>query len=205
MVYLHCAERGAASTRETHDVDAMLNVREHPHILADFTGRLREIGFEAEGETFMGHQHRWSDGEGSVDVLIPDGVGERAAKRRGAGGGTTVQSPGGLQALQRSEPVDVLLQGREARLWRPNLLGALVGKAAALSITVDPNPQRHLADFVTLLGLVRARDDFSSLTPRDCHHLGRAVRAIGGTVDRFGVDDADLGLARLVAEIQRLV
>jgi len=202
MVYLHCAERGAAATRDTHDVDAMLNVRAHPHILMEFTGRLREIGFAAGGETFMGHQHRWTDGEGSVDVLIPNGVGQRAAKRRGVGGGTTVQSPGGIQALERSEPVDVLVQGREARLWRPNLLGALVGKAAALSITVDPNPQRHLADFVTLLGLVRARDDLSSLTKRDAHHLGRAVRAIGGSIDRFGVADADLGLARLVAEME---
>ena len=101
MVYLHCAERGAAATRDTHDVDAMLNVRAHPHILMEFTGRLREIGFAAGGETFMGHQHRWTDGERSVDVLIPNGVGQRAAKRRGVDGGTTVQSPGDIQAFRR--------------------------------------------------------------------------------------------------------
>lgn len=199
MVYLHCAERGMASPRETHDVDAMLDVRAHPHILTDFTGRLKEIGFDAAGESFMGHQHRWSDGYGSVDVLIPNGVGERAAKRTGIGGGTTLQSPGGLQALARSEPVDVLVGGREARLWRPSLLGALVGKAAALSITVDPNSRRHLVDFVTLLGLVRAREDFASLNPRDRHHLERAVRAIGTSIDRFGVADAELGLAKIMA------
>lgn len=63
--------------------------------------------------------------------------------------------------------------------------------------------RRYFVDFVTLLGLVRARGDLSLLTPRDCHHLGRAVRAVGKSIDRFGVADADLGLARLVAEMER--
>ena len=139
MVLLRCAERGMISPRGTYDVDAMLDVCTHPRILLDFTGRLSEIGFDAAGESFMGHQHRWSDGPGSVDVQIPNGVGDRAAKRKGIGGGTTLQSPGGLPASARSGPVAVLVGSREARLWRPSRMVLLMGKAAALRFTVNPS------------------------------------------------------------------
>ena len=45
MVYLHCAERDTAPTRETNDVDAMLNAQDYPDILMRFTTALKNVGF----------------------------------------------------------------------------------------------------------------------------------------------------------------
>ena len=44
--------------------------------------------------------------------------------------------------------------GRIGRIIRPSLLGALVGKAAALEIPVDPNADRRCSDFITLASLI---------------------------------------------------
>jgi hypothetical protein len=76
----------------------------------------------------------------------------------------TVQVPGGTQALDRAEVVDVSVSGlgrtRRAagRVRRPNLLGALVAKAAATTIPVRNNPDRDWQDAALLLA--RVRDPF---------------------------------------------
>jgi hypothetical protein len=49
----------------------------------------------------------------------------------GVGGALTILAPGTTQALERSEPVMVLVEGRTSTVLRPNLVGALGGKAAA--------------------------------------------------------------------------
>ncbi|NYG59414.1 hypothetical protein BJ980_002337 [Nocardioides daedukensis] len=93
LVHLHCAERGAYPTRPTTDADAVVNIRADPLMLTRFTAALVDLGFTADtsGE---GHQHRWRRGLAQVDVLIPEGIGERAASRHGIGGAPTVSSPG---------------------------------------------------------------------------------------------------------------
>lgn len=85
LVHLHCAERGAFPSRPTNDVDTVVNIRASPTILATFTGALKNLGFTAEisGD---GIQHRWRRDLAQIDVLIPEGVGERAAASTGAGG-----------------------------------------------------------------------------------------------------------------------
>jgi hypothetical protein len=60
-------------------------------------------------------------------------------------------------ALQRTETVTVTVAGREGSV-RPNLVGALMGKAAALSIAGDPGRGRHRRDFLIVAGLLTARD-----------------------------------------------
>lgn len=55
-------------------------------MLVQFTGVLADLGFtpDTSGE---GLQHRWrrpSDGA-QIDVLLPDGAGQRVAGRRGGG------------------------------------------------------------------------------------------------------------------------
>ncbi len=202
MVYLHCAEREKTSPRETTDVDAMLNAREFPNILMDVTTALKDGGFaSAAGASMEGHHHRWVHDGAQVDLLIPRGIGPRLAARKGADGGTTIQSPGGIQALERAEPVDVLVGGREARISRPNLLGAIVSKAAAYGITQDPNRERHLHDLAILCGLIAARDDFSMITKRDRKYLVPAVGHLKPRLDAYGIPDAELGLERLIDEI----
>lgn len=106
-----------------------------------------------------GIQHRWRRDLAQIDVLIPEGVGERAAARAGAVGAPTISAPGATQALDRSERVRIVAEGRSGTVLRPSLVGALVSKAAARTeIASDPSRARHCIDFVVLAALVSARD-----------------------------------------------
>jgi hypothetical protein len=198
MVHLHCSERGVAPTRPTDDVDAVVDVRAEPAALLSFTTVLSELGFVSAGETWVGHQHRWTRGDAQIDVLIPRHLGERAASRRGATGGTTIETPGAQQALDRTQSVDVVLDGRVGKVRRPNLLGALVAKAAAHTVMLDQARTRHLIDFAVLTTLIRPSDAVHEAGRRDREYLGSVLGAL--QADRrawAGVDGAEAGIARL--------
>ncbi len=59
--------------------------------------------------------------------------------------------PGGTQALNRSELVDITIATRAGLVPRPNLLGAIVLKARA--VDVDDVPANQLEDLTFLLSL----------------------------------------------------
>lgn len=204
MVHLHCAERGAFPTRPTEDADAVLDVRARPDILDAFTTALDELKFHPLGETLEGHQHRWVKDLAQIDVLIPNGIGEKAAKRTGAWGGTTLQTPGVQQALNRSREVEVVVADRTGLVPCPNMLGALVAKAAAGTVSQDSNRTRHLTDFAVLTTLIRPSDGIDTATKRDRHRLTQMIDAL--VADRrtlLAVEGAQGGLdtLRLALEI----
>lgn len=159
MVHLHCAERGVDPYRSTPDIDTVLDVRGVPKILMRVTTSLAEAGFEAQGVTLGEKQHRWAekDGPGLIDVLIPENLG-RAANYRGAGGFPGLPTPGAQFALNRSEAVTVTVGTSTGRIRRPNLLGAVIAKAAAYSVTVEANRDKHLDDMALLASMLAARD-----------------------------------------------
>ena len=70
--------------------------------------------------------------------------------RLGVTGSPTLSTEGGTQALQRTETVAVEVAGRKGRVRRPNLVGALVVKAAAHGNPGDAARGRHRRDFVVL-------------------------------------------------------
>lgn len=113
---------------------------------------------------------------------------------------STLPTAGGTQALQRSETVAVTVARREGFVRRPNLVGALVGKAAALSNAGDPGMGRHRRDFVILAGLLTARDFRSEeLTRKDRQRLRAMVAAV--QADRtllLELPDAENALGRLI-------
>lgn len=158
MVHLHCAEREQFPVRPTNDVDAVIDVRADPKVLHAFTKTLVDLGFTASDESLDGHQHRWRRGDASIDVLLPEGIGERASRRTGVTGRPSLPTEGGTQALRRSETVAVVVKGRDGFVCRPNLVGALVVKAAAHGNPGDPARRRHRQDFVVLAGLLTAED-----------------------------------------------
>lgn len=85
MVHLHCAERGGSPIRPTDDADTVVDVRTQPDILRTFTAALTRLGFRAD-TAGNGMQHRWKRDQAQIDVLIPEGVGERAGSRGGIQG-----------------------------------------------------------------------------------------------------------------------
>ena len=163
-----------------NDADTVIDVRADPEMLATFTGVLSDLGFTSADISAEGLQHRWVRGDASLDVLLPDGIGERASLRPGVTGSPTLPTAGGTQALQRRETVAVTVADREGSVRRPNLVGALVGKAAALRNAGDPGLGRHRRDFVILAGLLTARDFRNEeLTKKDRQRLRAMVTAVG--------------------------
>jgi hypothetical protein len=181
LVHLYCAERGQFPERPTNDADTVIDIRADPEMLHTFTRTLTDLGFESAGISAEGRQHRWVRGNASVDVLIPEGVGERANKRQGVTGSPTLPTEGGTQALQRSEIVAVTVGGRKGFVRRPNLVGALVVKAAAHGNPGDPGVARHRRDFVVLAGMITAADFANEdLNKKDRQRLRSIVAVIKG-------------------------
>jgi len=157
MVQLWCWERGSAPNRPTDDGDAVLDIRARPRIMKEFTKALVESGFEPDGESWEGHQHRWTDGVGQIDILLPAGIGARA-DRKGVRGGTTLETPGGQNVLDRAKPLEVLLGDEVATVLRPTLQGALLAKSYAYVLVNDLLRRRHLEDLATLSTLIQISD-----------------------------------------------
>lgn len=203
LVHLHCAERRAAPSRPTNDCDTVVNVRAAPNMLETFTAALRDIGFKPQ-TSGDGIQHRWTHAEAQIDVLIPEGIGPRVAGRVGAGGAPTISAPGGTQALSRTEPVLVRVGGRDGVILRPNILGALVAKAAARTeVSEGASRSRHCEDFVILAGLVAARDfRGADLSPKDRIRLTRMVRCCWADESAMSVESASASLDRLIRAAQ---
>lgn len=198
MVHLHCAERGVAPRRPTDDVDTVLDVRAEPHVLHGVTAALYGLGFRPAGVTWTGHQHRWELDDAVIDILIPRHLGVRASGRTGVTGATTIETPGAQQALDRTEEVEVQVAGRTGVVRRPNLLGALVAKAAANTVVLDPRRGRHLTDFAVLATLLQPEDDIASAGKRDRRYLDGMLAAIADNPRPWaGVEGATEALERL--------
>lgn len=195
MVFLYCCEREVAVNRPTDDGDVVLDVRDRPGILLAFTAALKDVGFESAGASPEGHQHRWVRDEAQIDVLIPTQLGERAAKREGVTGGTTLATPGAQQALDRSAPVLVETDRASGTVWRPSMIGALVAKAAAFSVQ-DAERNRHLVDFAVLASMVSRSDSIADqVTRRDRQYLRPMLSALGENRSLWVmVEDAERGI-----------
>lgn len=154
MVHLHCWQRGVEPPRVTTDADLIMDLRSDRQSLRRISDYLAGLGYEEDGRSLANIGHRWIRDRAVIDLLIPEGLSEKAAKATTVTGARTVQVPGGTQALDRAQVVAVQLADRRGFVIRPSLVGALVGKAAALEIPVDPGRDRHVSDFATLASLI---------------------------------------------------
>ena len=150
MVLLHALQAGRTPHRVSQDLDAIIDARVRPPALAPFLVTLQALGFTSVGTSPDDVAHRYGRGEVHIDVLAPEGIGRRAPMRT-VGTAVTVEIAGGTQALARGERLPVLHDGRRAFVPRPNLLGAIVIKAAA--VNNDRQPQRHLTDLAFLVSM----------------------------------------------------
>ncbi len=166
MMQVLGAEHGVAEmVRPTDDVDVVVDVRMRPRGTEWFAVWLRERGFVFEGANADGVGHRFvrevAGGRGRTifDVLAPEGLGDSTSTYT-VPPARTVQTPGAVQAFRRSELVTVSVSGvtgradRSGLVRRPDLLGALVAKAAATAIAVRENPDRDWQDAALLLATI---------------------------------------------------
>jgi len=150
VVALHGMERDRMPPRRSQDADVLANVR----AIQDATRRLSQAlvqrGFEMDPPNLDELSHRFRSDRVTIDLLAPDGLGQRADLRT-IPPAHTLEVPGGTQALNRSELVDITIATRAGLVPRPNLLGAIVLKARA--VDVDDVPANQLEDLTFLLSL----------------------------------------------------
>jgi hypothetical protein len=156
MMLLHALEHGRKPFQVSQDGDAIADIRARPEGLTKLVAILEEEDFELDGVSGDGRAHRYQhktfDPPVMVDVLAPDNVGPRANLTT-TPPGRTVEVPGGTQALQRMEAVEVVLtSGSRGMMPRPDLLGAIVIKAGATTLPV--RRERHCNDLALLCSLV---------------------------------------------------
>ena len=151
MVFLHAIENDANPPRISTDLDVLVNARITGRPIAAFAAGLENLGFEQDGISPDGIAHRYRRNRVTIDVLAPEGLGERTDLTT-TPPGRTLQVPGGTQALDRTELLPVATSNRAGHVPRPSLLGAVVGKAMAVAVDDVPDAQR--LDFVFLLSLI---------------------------------------------------
>ena len=151
MVFLHAIENDATPPRISTDLDVLVNARITGRPIAAFAAGLENLGFEQDGISPEGIAHRYRRNRVTIDVLAPEGLGERTDLTT-TPPGRTLQVPGGTQALDRTELLPVATSNRAGHVPRPSLLGAVVGKAMAVAVDDVPDAQR--LDFVFLLSLI---------------------------------------------------
>lgn len=156
MVLLHGLEHGRTPPAASADLDVLADVQSDQKSLHRLVAGLEQLGFAPAGMSPQGNLlHRYHRGEGPgrlvVDLLAPDKLGPRTDLTT-TPPGRTLEVPGGRQAARRTEAVRVQLGQRAGHIRRPSLLGAIIAKAAALSIKTAP-PDRHYRDLAFLLSL----------------------------------------------------
>lgn len=160
MVFLHEVERGSLDTRPTDDVDVIIDLRVEPAGLARVHQTLTDAGFDQAFPSTDGIAHRYTRGGATIDVLAPDGLGSRA--RLALGSGRTIEAPGGSQALVRGGLVQVeLADGSAVLVRRPTLVGALLGKVAAVTQIVSQSSAeraKHVRDVDSLARFIGPLD-----------------------------------------------
>lgn len=81
MVLLHGLQRDRVPPRVSEDLDLVVDVRARPSALATLVAALIDLRFADSGVSADGVAHRFVRGGVGVDVLAPDGVGERVDLR----------------------------------------------------------------------------------------------------------------------------
>lgn len=148
------------------------DVRAVPAALTQVVAGLEHLGFALQGISADGLAHRYARTAEPrpvvIDVLAPEGLGERADLTT-TSPGRTIEVPGGTQALGRTEGITVVHGSRRGTIPRPTLLAAIVGKAAATAL---PGPDRHYRDLALLCALVADPFDLvDQMTRKDRQRL----------------------------------
>lgn len=129
MVLLHAIEHGRVPPQVSQDGDVIADVRADPGALTHVVAGLEDLGFALQSISADGLAHRYTRTAEPrpvvIDVLAPEGLGERADLTT-TPPGRTIEVPGGTQALSRTELITINHEGRSGTIPRPTLLAAIV-------------------------------------------------------------------------------
>ena len=153
MVMLHGLIAGRTATRASQDVDLLADLVTDPNGLARCVRVVRDLDLTPAPDP-AGRVYRFRRAADDVvaDVLAPDHTPPKYSLRTAAGG-ETIRVAAGRQALERVVAVTVVKDGRSGIVPVPDLLGAVVLKAAAWS-TDNRDRERHSGDAAFLVSLL---------------------------------------------------
>jgi hypothetical protein len=176
MTMIHCLENGIHAYRATDDGDVVLGVWTRRNALKTTSRFLQDRHFRPV-DTSDGFGYRYAREDTIIDLLLPEGLDRQRQQPTTATGKRGLSVDGGNQALIRAERLPVQLGDRAGHIRRPNILGALIVKAAALRAD-SRNPDRHRED-IALLGQVALQTGLRMLdvlaTPHDRKRLRQAL------------------------------
>jgi hypothetical protein len=177
MVQLHARAAGVDEVRPTDDVDALVDVLGTDVTVAFVAGRLGEHGFAvAEPGWDDAATHRLRRGDDVVDLLVADHLPKHKQPR--LAGRVVMATEGGAQALARTQRVTVIDGDTRVELVVPDLLGALVLKAAAHAAD-SRDRERYLRDAALLAALITDhRSELARLQGSDRKRLRRLREAL---------------------------
>jgi hypothetical protein len=81
MVMLHALQAGRSPSRVSEDLDTVIDTRVRPPALASFLATLHDLGFKSAGVSPDDVAHRFARDSVHIDVLGPDGLGQRVDLR----------------------------------------------------------------------------------------------------------------------------
>jgi hypothetical protein len=179
MVVLHCLEHDIVPPRATDDGDIVVDVFVERAALRHATAVLADLGF-AQRTDSGGYGYRWAKGDAHVDVLVPDRANAQQRPPRTAVGARSVETPAAQQAVARAQRVPVVVGGLTGYVPRPDLLGAVVVKAAA-AVADTRDAERHRQDVAVLCGLAATGGLpalLRAVTPKDRRRLHKVAAAM---------------------------
>jgi hypothetical protein len=178
MVLLHAMCTGVQPLRATDDIDILAEVLAGSDGLRLMVDAIKPLGFQPV-EDSAGRVYRFARQRDNlvVDVLAPDHTPPRWQLRT-VRGKDTIQVDGGRQAMQRPALIEVIRRGSTARIPVPDLLGALVLKAAAWAVD-SRDRQRHSGDAALLVSLMQdPRQDRNRFTGSDRNRINKLNKVL---------------------------
>lgn len=150
MVRLHALRAGQAPRTQSLDADVAIAVPRVYRSAEAFIKQLTELGYELAGISQEEIGHRFVREGVSIDVLASGPVRpERKARAlRTVSGARTLEAPGAIQALARTELVRVRVGRDEGLIPCPDLLGAILLKVRAIGVDDVPEEQRRDVAFL---------------------------------------------------------
>ncbi|GEN79489.1 hypothetical protein AFE02nite_12230 [Actinotalea fermentans] len=182
MVQLHARAAGVEGVRPTRDVDALIDVMAAGVSMAGITGALTARGFAVvEPGWPESPVHRLRRDGDVIDVLVADHLPRHAQPRLHRR--PVMAIDGGAQALARTQQVVIEHEGGTVEVAVPDLLGALVLKAAA-HIADRRDRERHLRDAGLLASLIADhRRELGRLQGSDRKRLRHLAEALSDPLD----------------------
>lgn len=153
MVQVHAGLAGYDS-RATKDVDMLIDVMASTSNVSSTIRALENLGFKPQEPGLRNTAfHRMVKDKFIVDVLVADHLPTGKQKAAKVNRWPILETPGGAQAIERKMPVLIKTETREKQIFIPDLLGALILKAAAYA-SDRRDRQRHLDDGALLAALI---------------------------------------------------